>query len=164
MNLSEDDTHELDDDHPLSCINAQIKGLLEGTGADEDHHAVLGFLRKTGLPEGTVKRMHQALVFGDPIENEILEFASTQWGERTDEKVALKACGECGEFAEAVTKIGESRATFEDADKEVGDVLIVLSQWAAKRGVTLAALRGWAFWRIKRRAEESPKVSAGELF
>ena len=56
---------ELDDDHPLWLINEQIKGLLEGDGADEDHEDVLSFLRTTGLPEGTVKRVHKALVFGD---------------------------------------------------------------------------------------------------
>lgn len=86
------------------------------------------------------------------MEDEILNFATTQWGERTDEKVALKACGECGEFAEAVTKIGEGRATHEDADEEVGDILIVLSQWAAKRGTTLEALRSAAFAKIQARA------------
>lgn len=58
-------TDVLDDDHPLWLINEQIKGLLEGEGATEDHEDVLTFLRATGLPEGTVKRMHKALVFGD---------------------------------------------------------------------------------------------------
>lgn len=58
-------TCDLDDDHPLWLINEQIKGLLEGEGAGEDHEAVLSFLRATGLPEGTVTRMHHALVFGD---------------------------------------------------------------------------------------------------
>lgn len=55
-------TNELDDDHPLWLINEQIKGLLEGDGADEDHQDVLAFLRATGLPEGTVTRVHRALV------------------------------------------------------------------------------------------------------
>jgi len=58
-------TDELDDDHPLWLINEQIKGLLEGLGASEDHDDVLTFLRATGLPEGTVARMHKALVHGD---------------------------------------------------------------------------------------------------
>lgn len=56
---------ELDDDHPLWLINEQIKGLLEGDGAGEDHEDVLSFLRTTGLPEGTVKMVHKALVFGN---------------------------------------------------------------------------------------------------
>jgi hypothetical protein len=56
---------ELDEDSPLWLVNEQIKGLLEGEGADEDHEDVLAFLRQTGLPEETVKRMHSALVFGD---------------------------------------------------------------------------------------------------
>ena len=55
-------TDELDDDHPLWLVNEQIKGLLEGEGASEDHEDVLAFLRNTGLPEGTVTRMHRALV------------------------------------------------------------------------------------------------------
>lgn len=57
--------HNLHDEHPLWCINEQIKGLLGGDGANEDHEAVLKFLRDTGLPEGTVRRMHKALVWGD---------------------------------------------------------------------------------------------------
>lgn len=52
----------LDDDHPLWLVNEQIKGLLEGDGAPEDHEDVLGFLRSTGLPEGTVGRIHKAIV------------------------------------------------------------------------------------------------------
>lgn len=55
----------LDDDHPLWLVNEQIKGLLEGDGATEEHESVLTFLRSTGLPEGTVRRMHRALVHGD---------------------------------------------------------------------------------------------------
>lgn len=53
---------ELDDDDPLWLVNEQIKGLLEGDGADEDHQSVLTFLRATGLPEDTVNRMHKAIV------------------------------------------------------------------------------------------------------
>jgi hypothetical protein len=58
-------TNELDDDHPLWLVNEQIKGLLEGDGAGEDHEDVLTFLHSTGLPTGTVRRMHRALVHGD---------------------------------------------------------------------------------------------------
>ena len=57
--------HELDDDHPLWLVNEQIKGLLEGLGASEDHEDVLAFLRGTGLPEGTANRVHRAIVHGD---------------------------------------------------------------------------------------------------
>lgn len=53
---------ELDDDHPLWLVNEQIKGLIEGDGATEDHENVLSFLRATGLPEGTVVRVHKAIV------------------------------------------------------------------------------------------------------
>ena len=52
---------ELDEDSPLWLVNEQIKGLLEGDGADEDHQDVLAFLRNTGLPEDTVARIHRAL-------------------------------------------------------------------------------------------------------
>lgn len=58
-------TDVLDDDHPLWLVNEQIKGLLEGEGALEDHEDVLLFLRSTGLPDGTVERIHKAIVFGD---------------------------------------------------------------------------------------------------
>ena len=56
---------ELDEDHPLWLVNEQIKGLLEGLGAPEDHEDVLKFLRTTGLPEDTVSRLHSAIVHGD---------------------------------------------------------------------------------------------------
>lgn len=56
----------LDDDDPLWLINEQVKGLLEGDGADEDHQDVVAFLRRTtGLPDGTIQRMHRAIVHGD---------------------------------------------------------------------------------------------------
>lgn len=56
---------ELGEDHPRWLVNEQIKGLLEGLGASEDHEDVLNFLRATGLPEGTVNRAHRAIVHGD---------------------------------------------------------------------------------------------------
>lgn len=58
---------ELDEDNPLWLVNEQIKCLLEGDGANEDHENVLTFLRNTGLPEDTVKRMHQAIVCAEII-------------------------------------------------------------------------------------------------
>ena len=56
---------ELDDDHPLCCINSQIDGLLQGQGASEDHEDVIAFFLKTGLPRSTVNRIHHAIVWGD---------------------------------------------------------------------------------------------------
>lgn len=53
---------ELDEDDPMWLVNEQIKGLLEGFGASEDHEDVLNFLRATGLPETTVLRIHKAIV------------------------------------------------------------------------------------------------------
>jgi len=61
------DDDELPDEHPLWCVNEQIKGLLEGCGASEDHENVMLFLRGIGLPDGTVKRIHKALVCGEVI-------------------------------------------------------------------------------------------------
>ena len=52
----------LDDDHPLWLVNEQIKDLLEGYGATEDNESVILFLLNTGLPAGTVDRMHRAIV------------------------------------------------------------------------------------------------------
>ena len=53
---------ELDEDDPLWLVNEQIKGLLEGDGALEDHEDVIAFLVKTGLPSDTVARVHRAIV------------------------------------------------------------------------------------------------------
>lgn len=53
---------ELDEDSPLWLVNEQIKGLLEGDGAREDHEAVVKFFLQAGLPRGTVKRLHKAIV------------------------------------------------------------------------------------------------------
>ena len=53
---------QLDDEHPLWCVNEQIKDLLIGFGASEDHAMVIQFFRETGLPEGTVARIHKAIV------------------------------------------------------------------------------------------------------
>ena len=57
-----DKSGELDDDHPLACVNDQIRGLLEGIGASEDHEDVISFFLSTGLPEDTVNRIHRAIV------------------------------------------------------------------------------------------------------
>ena len=64
---------ELEDDHPLWCVNEQIKGLLEGDGASEDHEDVLTFLANTGLPTGTVKRMHRAICCAERDHSGMLE-------------------------------------------------------------------------------------------
>jgi len=81
----------------------------------------------------------------------ILHFAEGQWGVKPLEGVLLKACAELGEAADAVIKHGEGRDTLEHADMEVGDVLVVLSQYAAKRGTTLDGLRAAAFQKCKDR-------------
>ena len=53
---------ELDDDHPLTCLNDQIIDLMEGIGASEDYEDVIAFLLGTGLPRSTVDRIHRAIV------------------------------------------------------------------------------------------------------
>ena len=53
---------ELDEDDPLWLVNEQIKGLMEGDGASEDHDDVIAFLRQTGLPTKTVCDIHEAIV------------------------------------------------------------------------------------------------------
>lgn len=58
---------ELDDDHPLCCINSQIDGLLPGQGASEDHEDVITFFLKTEL---------RADIFRDMI-NELRDTAKT---------------------------------------------------------------------------------------
>lgn len=60
--MSEERDDILDDEHPLWCVNEQIKDLLIGWGADEDHRSVISFFEATGLPSGTVRRIHQAIV------------------------------------------------------------------------------------------------------
>ena len=85
-------------------------------------------------------------------EEEILEFATAQWGAKDLPAIGLKVAEEAGEVAGALVKIPEGRAKWEDLDKEVGDLLIVLSQIAAKRGWTLFQLRAARFEQIKERA------------
>lgn len=94
------------------------------------------------------------------IEAEILEFATAQWGEKTLAAIGLKVGEEAGEIAGALVKIPEGRATDEDLDKEVGDLMIVLSQIAAKRGYTLEAVRAMRFEQIKARAARRVQCAA----
>ena len=84
---------ELDEDNPKWLVNEQIKGLLEGLGASEDHEGVLAFLRSTGLPEGTVRRVHRAIVHGDtkvlpPAAPSEVAAAEDPW-----EKAKCEICG-----------------------------------------------------------------------
>jgi hypothetical protein len=71
---------ELADDDPLWCVNEQIKDLLLGYGANEDHECVIQFFRKTGLPEGTVARIHKAIVCAEnsPPNAEVSHGANNQ--------------------------------------------------------------------------------------
>ena len=85
------------------------------------------------------------------IERQIFEFSTERWGIKTLEGLGLKVAEEAGEVAGALSKIPERRATLEDLDDEVGDLLIVLSQVAAKRGTTLEALRQRRWEIIKER-------------
>lgn len=86
-------------------------------------------------------------------EDEILEFAEKQWGPRTLEKLANKLAEECGEVAGAVVKLEEDRATELDLINEIGDALIVLSQFAAKYHLSLEDIRAMRLSEIYSRAE-----------
>lgn len=88
----------------------------------------------------------------DAREKEILAFASAQWGVKDMAAIGLKVGEEAGEVAGAIVKIPEGRAQLSDLDKELGDILIVLSQLAALRDTTLSALRSKRFEQIKARA------------
>jgi NTP pyrophosphatase (non-canonical NTP hydrolase) len=85
------------------------------------------------------------------IEQDILDFCESKWGEKDRQRIGLKLAEECGEVAGALIKIPEGRAFESDLDDEIGDCLIVLSQLAAKRGTTLAVLRAKRFHKIKTR-------------
>jgi NTP pyrophosphatase (non-canonical NTP hydrolase) len=85
-------------------------------------------------------------------EQQILYFVFAHWGERSFTQIALKLAEECGEVASAVIKIPEGRASEEQLDDELGDVLIVLSQIAALRRTSLDRLRDRRFEQIKARA------------
>ncbi len=52
---------ELDDEHPLALVNGQICDMLIGFGSSEDNEDVIRFFASTGLPMGTVKRIHRAI-------------------------------------------------------------------------------------------------------
>ena len=62
---------ELDDDDSMWLVNEQIKGLLSGDGASEDHEDVIAWLRLTGLPDDTVARVYKAIVHGDSKDKKI---------------------------------------------------------------------------------------------
>lgn len=85
------------------------------------------------------------------LENQILEFCEQKWKEKTLEKLANKLSEECGEICGAVVKIPEMRATPEDLKNEIGDLLIVVAQFAAKLNTTIDELVIERFKQIKLR-------------
>lgn len=88
----------------------------------------------------------------DRLETQVTRFAEQQWGAKTLAGCGLKLAEEAGEVAGACVKIPEGRATEEDLKDEIGDVLIVLSQFATKLGVTLQELLERRFQFIQQRA------------
>ena len=86
------------------------------------------------------------------VEAQILEFATEQWGVKRMEDMGLKLAEEVGEVAAALVKIPEGRATHTELDDELADVLVVMSQLAARRGQTLHSLQAAGFKKIKARA------------
>ncbi len=87
-------------------------------------------------------------------ERQIRDFCVSQWGEKTPAWIGLKLGEEAGEVAGAIVRLEEGRGPAENIDKEIGDVLIVLSQLASLRGTTLAQLRDARFETIKARAKK----------
>jgi NTP pyrophosphatase (non-canonical NTP hydrolase) len=85
-------------------------------------------------------------------ERKIRDFCVAQWGDKPMSWIGLKLGEEAGEVAGAIVRLDEKRGTLDDLDKEIGDVLIVLSQLASMRGLTLAQLRDWRFDQIQARA------------
>lgn len=72
------------------------------------------------------------------------------------EGLASKLAEETGEIAGAVVKIPEGRTTAAELDQELGDALIVLAQFAARRHTTLESLLNHRFAQIKERAKRKP--------
>lgn len=93
-------------------------------------------------------------------EKAIRDFAFKKWGVKTDKEIALKLCEEAGEVAGAAIKIPEGRAALRDMHDEVGDVLIVLSQYAAQHNCTLEYLRAVRFEAIRIRATNASQPCA----
>ena len=91
-------------------------------------------------------------------EEEILAFAESKWGHKPMERVVVKLSEEVGEVCGAVVKIEETRATTEDLRDELGDVLIVLSQMAAKLDTTLEELRATRFKKVQFRNSSLPSA------
>lgn len=111
-----DPQHDLDDDHPQWCINEQIKDMLQGGASSEDHRHVVEFLCSTGLPEGTAKRVHLAIVCAESkvyaegsmkaaLEAVIRERErqNLKWGEQNHDPITWSTIlsEENGEFAQA---------------------------------------------------------------
>lgn len=74
------------------------------------------------------------------IEHTVTLFCDTKWGKKSPHGMAVKLAEECGEVCGAVTKMEEGRASKEDLLDELGDVLVVLCQFAHSECTTLQAL------------------------
>lgn len=96
------------------------------------------------------------------IEGKILDFAEARWGKKTIIALVAKLAEEAGEVAGACVKIGENRAEVPDLLDELGDVLIVVAQFAAKHDTTIDALMRDRFAMIKRRAEQLDNLKEAE--
>lgn len=93
-------------------------------------------------------------------EQEILNLAELLWGPRTVDQIAMKLAEEAGEVCGSIIKMAEGRETIADLAEEVGDVLFVVSQMAAKLGTTTQALLAVAC--VKNAAKMAPNgVSPG---
>lgn len=139
---------QLDDDHPLACINDQLIGLLEGVGAPDDHEDVLTFLRSTGLPEVTVRRLHRAIScaevkprFKHPrdtlVEADIQVHGYRVLGETPFGELARNAVAKHRE--ECRKRIVAAQRMKEEAEK---DLAYIEEKWASARKMQARKERG----------------------
>jgi NTP pyrophosphatase (non-canonical NTP hydrolase) len=90
------------------------------------------------------------------VEMEILDWVESKVGPRSIDKIGLKIGEESGEVIGEIVRLCEGRkdASFDKLDKEIGDLLIVVSQLAARRGKTLEQIRRERFEEVRERTWE----------
>ena len=87
------------------------------------------------------------------VEQEIMEWRERRWPKPGDQTMwdTLKLAEEAGEVVAAVVKCHEGRLPIEELDIELGDLLIVMSALAARRGTTLEELRAKRWAEVRKR-------------
>jgi NTP pyrophosphatase (non-canonical NTP hydrolase) len=94
------------------------------------------------------------------LENHIAAEVRNRHGEKSFDQLALKLAEEAGEVVGAINKLADGRSVAADVDAEIGDVLIVLCQFAERRGCKLEdyLVQRWATVCSRERRE-----AAGEM-